>query len=399
MSKIYNLLALILLFSCTQTKKENSSSLKIVDENKPLFVRMADSELKRNPDPRLIGFRDKPKWEYTNGLICTAFLKAWEKTGDSTYFNYTKYYADSMIMDDATILTYKKADYNIDRVNPGKFLMELYKLTGTEKYKMAIDTLRDQMRYHPRTSEGGFWHKKRYPHQMWLDGLYMGSPFLAQYASEFNDPELYDDVARQVYLIDKNTWDAEKGLYFHGWDESREQRWSDPETGRSAHAWGRGMGWFAMALVDMLDFFPADHPKRAEIVAIHKKMADAIVREQDKSGLWWQVLDRPGDEGNYLEGSASSMFAYFLLKSADKGYLGDKYAIAGKKGYEAIVEQLIEENEDGTISLTQVCGVAGLGGDPYRDGSYDYYINEVIRDNDPKGVGPFIMASILYEAL
>jgi unsaturated rhamnogalacturonyl hydrolase len=386
------------LLSCSQIKKDYSSANSLV-ENKPIYAWMADSEMKRNPDPRLLDFREAPKWEYTNGLICSAFIKVFEKTSDSSYFNYVKFYADSMIMDDATILTYKKTDYNIDRVNPGKFLMELYKLTGTEKYKMAVDTLRDQMRNHPRTSEGGFWHKQRYPHQMWLDGLYMGSPFLAQYASEYNDPELYDDVANQVYLIDKYTWDDEKGLYFHGWDESREQRWSNQETGRSPHAWGRAMGWFAMALVDMLDYFPADHPKRPDIEKVHLKMADAILKQQDESGLWWQVLDRPGDEGNYLEGSVSSMFTYFLLKSVNKDYLNADFANAGKKGYEAIMEQLIKENEDGTISLTQVCGVAGLGGDPYRDGTFEYYVNEVIRDNDPKGVGPFIMASLEYEAL
>jgi len=395
MTKIYVLVGMAFLSACSPVKKDQS----VTESTKPLYIRMADSELKRNPDPRLIGFRDKPKWEYTNGLICTAFLKVWDKTGDSTYFNYAKYYADSMILDDATIITYKKALYNIDRVNPGKFLIELYKSTGIAKYKMAVDTLRDQMRYHPRTSEGGFWHKKRYPHQMWLDGLYMGSPFLAQYAVEFDEPDLFDDVANQVYLIDKYTWVEEKGLYYHGWDESREQRWSDSESGLSPHAWGRAMGWLAMALVDMLDFIPADHPTRLEIEAIHKKMADAIIKVQDTSGLWWQVMDRPGDSGNYLEASASSMFAYFLMKSAEQEYLDDTYATAGKKAYEAIVEQFIKENEDGTISLTQICGVAGLGGDPYRDGSYDYYINEIIRDNDPKGVGPFIMASLLAEAL
>jgi len=389
-----------MLGACKQPAGDNSTdSLAVADLQKPLYELMADSEMNRNPDPRLLDFREKPKWEYSNGLVCTAFLKVWNETSDSAYFNYAKYYADSMISDEAVILTYKKSDYNIDRVNPGKFLIELYKETGTAKYRMAIDTLRDQMRYHPRTSEGGFWHKKRYPHQMWLDGLYMGSPFLAQYATEYNEPALFDDVANQVYLIDKYTWNDEVGLYFHGWDESREQKWSDPETGRSPHSWGRAMGWFAMALVDMLDFFPADHPKRQDILKIHQKMTDAIVKSQDESGLWWQVLDRPADEGNYLEGSASSMFTYFLLKSANKGYLAEPYLTAGKKGYEAIVEKLIKQNEDGTISLTQVCGVAGLGGNPYRDGSYEYYINEVIRDNDPKGVGPFIMASLEYETI
>lgn len=389
---------LLLIFSCKQQPGNNAESAsEKTGEDEPLYVQMADSEMKRNPDPRLLDFRDKPKWEYTNGLICSAFLKVYDKTKDLKYYNYVKSYADSMITEDAEILTYKKTDYNIDRVNPGKFLMELYEQTGDQKYKMAIDTLRDQMRRHPRTSDGGFWHKKVYPHQMWLDGLYMGSPFLAQYAAQFDEPELFEDVANQVYLIDKYAWDPKKGLYFHGWDESREQRWSDPETGRSPHAWGRAMGWFAMALVDMLDFFPADHPKRQDILGIHHKMAEAIIKNQDTSGLWWQVLDQPGDEGNYLEASASSMFTYFLLKSVNEGYLNEEaYKEAGIKGYEAIVEKLIKRNDDGTISLTQVCGVAGLGGNPYRDGSYEYYVNEVIRDNDPKGVGPFILASIEY---
>jgi len=386
------LLTSLILFAC-DTSEKNAGA--IVD--RPLYVQMADSEMKRNPDPRLIDFRDQPKWEYTNGLMCSAFLQVWEKTYDSVYFNYAKSYADSMINANGNILTYKKTDYNIDRVNPGKFLMVLYKNTGDEKYKMAIDTLRDQMRTHPRNADGGFWHKKIYPHQVWLDGLYMGSPFLAQYAAEFDEPALFDDVANQIVLADKHTWNADKGLYFHGYDESGAQKWADPQTGRSPHAWGRAMGWYAMALVDVLDYFPQDHPKREEILAILKKMAAAIVANQDTSGLWWQVLDQPGKEGNYLEASASSMFTYFLLKSANKGYLDVSYSRAGKKGFNAIVEKLIKKNDDGTISLTRVCGVAGLGGDPYRDGTFEYYVNEVIRDNDPKGVGPFIMASIQFE--
>jgi len=398
MKNAFLIMPCLIFFACKQQAGENETSVK--SENgfdEPLYELMADSEMKRNPDPRLLDFREQPKWEYTNGLICSAFLKVWDRTKEDRFFNYAKSYADSMILKDGTILTYKKTDYNIDRVNPGKFLIELYKNTGDSKYKMAIDTLRDQMRTHPRTSEGGFWHKKIYPNQMWLDGLYMGAPFLAQYAAEFNEPQLFDDVANQIIIIDKYAWNEEKGLYYHGWDESREQLWSDPETGRSPHAWGRAMGWFAMALVDILDFFPADHPKRAEIINIHKKMADAIVKIQDVSGLWWQVLDRPGDNGNYLEASASCMFTYFLLKSSDKGYLDETYTNAGIKGYNAIVDNLIKQNDDGTVSLTQVCGVAGLGGNPYRDGSYEYYVNEVIRDNDPKGVGPFIMASLEYE--
>lgn len=361
-------------------------------------VRMADSEMQRTPQGWMIDFAPKPKWDYTQGLFASALERVYEKTGDKKYLTYIKAFADTMINEQGVIMTYKKTDYNIDRVNPGKFLMELYKETGEQKYKLAIDELRDQMRTHPRTSEGGFWHKKIYPHQMWLDGLYMGSPFLAQYAVEFNEPALFNDVANQIRLIDKYTWDGKKGLFYHGWDESKEQKWADPNTGKSPHVWGRAMGWFAMALVDVLDYMPQNHPEREAVLAVTKKMAGAIAQYQDKeSGLWWQVVDQGGREGNYLEASASSMFTYFLVKATKKGYIDQKYMQHAQKGYNGILARFIREDGNGMISLTNVCAVAGLGGTPYRDGTYEYYINEPRRDNDPKGVAPFIMAALEFE--
>ena len=364
---------------------------------KEMAVKMADSEMKRTPDAQYLDFRPKPKWEYTNGLVCTSFLKLWKATGDKKYYNYAVAYADSMINADGEIKTYKQSDYNIDRVNPGKFLIDLYKETGKENYKVAIRTLRDQMKEHPRTSEGGFWHKKRYPHQMWLDGIYMGSPFLAKYAVNFDEPALFDDVANQIYLIDKYAYDTETGLYYHGWDESREQEWADKETGLSPNFWGRGMGWFAMALVDVLDYMPEDHPKRQMIIDIANKMAAGLVKYQNATGLWYQVVNMGKKEGNYLEASASSMFAYFLLKGVEKGYLDQKFAKNGIEAYEGVLKNLIKKEDDGSVSITQVCAVAGLGGDPYRSGTYEYYINEKKRDNDPKAIGPFIMASLEYD--
>ena len=401
MSRILYSLCILFLIGCSQNKEETDDKTNVSGTTEvPYFVQMANSDIKRNPDPRLLDFRDKPKWEYTNGLICTAMLKVWRETGDKTYFNYAKSYADSMINEKGEIATYKQSDYNIDRVNPGKFLIELYKETGDGKYRLAIETLRDQMRKHPRTSEGGFWHKKRYPHQMWLDGLYMGSPFLAQYAVEFDEPALFEDVARQIILIDKYAWNEEKGLYHHGWDESRKQKWANPETGLSPNIWGRAMGWFSMALVDVLDYFPEDHPKRKEILRVTKKMAGAIAEYQDeKTGLWWQVVDQGDREGNYLESSASSMFVYFLLKATRNGYIDQEFLNVARKGYDGIVKNFITREKDGTLSITNVCSVAGLGGDPYRDGTYEYYINEKRRDNDPKAVGPFIMASLEMEQL
>lgn len=399
MNKISNLIAgaliTITVGSCGHNRLEDDSS-----ESIPVFVQMADAEVARTPDPRLIDFRKKPKWEYTNGLLCLAILKAYEETGKQQYLDYVKFYADSMILESGKILTYKMKDYNIDRVNPGRFLIQLNKISPDPRYTKAIDTLRKQMANHPRTSEGGFWHKKRYPHQMWLDGLYMGSPFLTLYAIDYNDPDLLDDVANQFALIDKYLYVEETGLYKHGWDESRDQRWSDPETGRSPHYWGRAMGWFAMAIMDVLTFFPEDHPKYPHLIGTANRIAEAIKSSQDPaSGLWWQVLDKPNEAGNYLEASCSSMFVYALLKGINGGFIAESYMEVATSGYKGILDQFIKENADGSISLTNVCAVAGLGGDPYRDGSYEYYINEPQRDNDPKGVGPFIMASILMEDL
>lgn len=396
-------LALVLACSPEQTSSEKVAANAGISSNaagEPMSVWMASSDIQRNPEGWTIDFQKKPKWEYSHGLMMSAHQRVADQKNIDKFFAYTKDFADFMISEDGTIKTYKQSDYNVDRVNPGKFLIELYKETGEEKYRLAIEQLRDQMREHPRTTEGGFWHKKVYPHQMWLDGLYMGSPFLAQYAVEFDEPELFDDVINQFRLINKYTWDEEEKAFYHGWDESREQRWADPETGLSPHVWGRAMGWLSMALVDVLDFIPEEHPQREEVMKVVQNMALAIKTHQDEeSGVWWQVLNKGGREGNYLEASASSMFTYFLLKATRKGYIDQEYRQVATRGYEGILENFIRENEDGTISLTNICAVAGLGGNPYRDGTYEYYINEPQRADDPKGVGPFIMASLEIEEL
>ncbi|MBV6641550.1 MAG: glycoside hydrolase family 88 protein [Cyclobacteriaceae bacterium] len=396
--KILGLVIVIMWSSCAGPPVEENSLE--VDANQPIYVQMANSEIQRNPDPRLIEFRTEPKWEYTNGLLCLAILRVWEKTDNPVYYDYVKTYADSMITAEGKILTYNIRDYNIDRINPGKLLLELQEDTPHQKYGLAIETLREQMDGQPRTSEGGFWHKKRYPYQMWLDGLYMGSPFLAAYASKNNKPEIFDDVVKQVMLMDAHMYDEEKKLYYHGWDESRDMDWANDETGLSPHFWGRAMGWFSMALVDILDYLPADHPGRPEIISIVNKVAEGIVLYQDEeTGVWWQILDMAGRKGNYLEASCSSMFSYFLLKAVNKGYIGTAYKEAALKAFEGVKNEFIARTDDGTISLKQICAVAGLGGNPYRDGSYEYYVGEPRRDNDPKGVGPFIMAAIEYEKM
>ena len=359
--------------------------------------RMAYTVMKRNADYWSLDFSDRPKWSYTYGLVFKAMWEIWQETQDPQILDYIEGYYDRLITDDGEILTYDMEKYNIDMIKPGTALIYLYDKTKKEKYKTAIMTLREQMKDHPRTSEGGFWHKKRYPHQMWLDGLYMGSPFLIQYANYFNEPVLINDVVNQIILMEKHSRDPKTGLLYHAWDESCEQRWANKETGQSPHFWGRAMGWYAMAIVDVLDELPADHPRRADICAILDRMFTALEKVQDpKTGLWHQVLDQGDREGNYLEATASNMFVYAMAKAVRMGYVDKKYLDVASKGYEGILEHLVTVKDNGLIDLHKCCAVAGLGGDPYRDGSFEYYIGEPIRDNDPKGVGPFILAGLEF---
>jgi len=374
-------------------------------EPAPWSVRMADSVMRRTPDPLRLDATEAPRWEYTPGLVLKAVVAVAERTGDERYWKYAQAYYDGMIGPDGSIKGgYALEDYNLDRVNPGKALFVLYERTKEPRYKAALARLRAQLREQPRTNEGGFWHKKRYPSQMWLDGLYMGAPFLAQYGRAFDEPAAVDDAVKQYVLMETHARDAKTGLLYHGWDESRAQKWADPATGRSPAFWGRAMGWYAMGLVDTLDFVPAGHPGRASLLAILKRLAAAVVAVQDaKSGVWWQVLDQPGRAGNYLEASASTMFTYALLKGSRLGYLDATYGAAGRRAYAGILNEFVEVTPEGTVNLNRVCQVAGLGGDPekgerYRDGTYTYYVNEKIRANDPKGVGPFILASLEMEA-
>lgn len=357
-------------------------------------IRFADSEMKRAPQAWQLDHGKRLYFGYAQGVGTLGMLKVWKATGDDKYLDYVVEWADTLINNDGEIHLYKVETYNIDYINSGKVLFDVYRQTGEEKYKLAMDRLVNQMKYHPRTLEGGFWHKLIYPHQIWLDGLYMGSPFLAEYAVTFNQPQLIDDVINQFIVCARHTYDQATGLYYHAWDESRNQQWANKETGQSPNFWGRSVGWWFMALVDVLDFIPADHPQRNELLKMIQGLADTLPRYQDKSGLWYQVLDQGDREGNYLEASVSSMFMYAFAKAANKGYIDIKYRTIAEKAYEGLMDRLIVENEDGTLTLTQCCSVGGLGGNPYRDGSFEYYIGEKIRDNDAKATGPFIMGCL-----
>lgn len=361
----------------------------------PLSVRMAASEQARFPHLYQFDHGKRLFFGYTQGLGGLAFLKLWQATGDQRYFDYVYQWGDSIVATDGAIHLYNREDYNLDFINSGKVLFHLYDATGEARFRQAMDTLLKQFDGQPRTSDGGFWHKRIYPHQMWLDGLYMASPFLCEYGVRYHRPDLIDEAIHQLVTVAKHTYNPEKGLFYHAWDENRSQRWADPVTGCSPNFWGRSLGWYAMALVDNLDFIPADHPRRGEVLTLVKTLADGMAVYQDvATGLWYQVVDQGGRDGNYLEASVSSMMMYFYAKAVNKGYLPTSYRTNALKAFNGLRKHLLMTDEQGLLTLTQCCAVAGLGGNPYRDGSYEYYINERRRDNDGKGTGPFILGCL-----
>ncbi|MCX3264593.1 glycoside hydrolase family 88/105 protein [Pedobacter agri] len=340
-----------------------------------------------------------PRWSYDMGVVLEGAAAVWRNTGDGKYFKYIQSSMDAYLDKEGNIATYKSEDFNIDNIKNGRALLLLYKVTGQQKYLLAVNKLYNQIKTQPRTKEGGFWHKKIYPNQMWLDGLYMGQPFYAEYAKLMKKDADFDDIANQFIWMEKNARDAKTGLLYHGYDESREEKWADKKTGLSPNFWGRAMGWYIMALVDVLDNFPKEHPKYKELLAILNRTAAATVKYQDsKSGVWWDILDMPTRQGNYLESSASSMFVYGLAKGVRNGWLPQSFMAAANKGYAGLKKEFVEKAGNERINLTKTVSVSGLGGKPrYRDGSFEYYISEKVITNDPKGMGAFICAAAEME--
>lgn len=369
-----------------------------IAETLPWSERMALSVMKRAPEAWMNDFQEEPSWNYTLGLILNSIYKVSKATNKPVYLDYVKAYGDTMILADGAIRDYELASFNIDHVAPGPLMFSLYRETGEERYEKAIQTLKYQLDWQPQTTDGGYWHKLRYPWQMWLDGLFMGEPFQAEYAQVFDRPELFDHIAHQFVLAEQHTRDPETGLLYHGWDESRVQAWADKETGCSPHFWGRAIGWYCMGIVDVLRFFPKDHPRRRELVTILDRTLQAVLAVRDpEAHVWWQVLDLPERKGNYRESTASCMFTYAMIKGVNEGYLAESYRAEAEKSFEGILEHFIRVDDNGEVHLTNCCAVAGLGGKPYRDGSFEYYIGEPVRDNDPKGLGPFMLAALEFE--
>jgi unsaturated rhamnogalacturonyl hydrolase len=334
-------------------------------------------------------------WNYEIGVVLTGFERLWQITGDAQYYQYMKHIIDHFIDKDGVIKTYVQEEYNSDNIPPGRQLLTLSKNEQNRKYQTAATALYNQVLLQPRNRAGGFWHKLKYPSQMWLDGLYMMEPFYTGYSVMNHKKENYDDIVNQFVVMEKYSRDSVTGLLYHGWDESRLQQWANKKNGRSPEFWSRAMGWYMMALVDVLDELPATFTKRKQLVVILNRLCSAIIKVQDKSsGVWWQITDKPGKDGNYLESSASAMFVYAMAKAVRLKYLPASYLHNVKKGYDGLLKQFVVTDSSGIVHYTKAVSGAGLGGTPYRDGSYEYYVKEPKRDDDLKAIGPFIQACI-----
>ena len=407
---LHNLITTLLLLAFTLQ----------VRAQRPYSLWMTQSEMQRTPKSYLLDFSSKPKWSYVMGIELEAMLDTYLLYKDSTILNYCKEYIDTMIDAQGNIQGYRFDEYNLDNIRTGHFVARMYQLDPQPRCRIAMQTLMRQLEQQPRTeADSVFWHKAIYSYQVWLDGIFMGLPYHTLAATMLQTPEaarpIYDDAVNQVSITYQRTYDTKTGLNRHAWDETHEMFWADKQTGLSQHCWGRAQGWYSMALIELLDVLPANYERRSEVIKLLRKDLDAVIKWQDsKSGLWYQVMDSPNREGNYLEATCSSMFAYVLLKAYRMGYVGTRYRKAGIKAYQGILKHFIRIDTDNTISLTHCCSVAGLGPgisekvlkaapnvkeNLRRDGSFQYYLSEPIRDNDAKGLGPFIWASLEMERM
>ena len=372
----------------------------------PYSIRMIKSEMQRNPQATYLDGREgQRKWNYTTGLELKSFLDAAKRYELPEVVDYVRAWADTMATEKGEIYSYKKSNYNVDHICPARIYFDLHDMYGDQdkRYRRVTRRVREQLDTHPRTESGEFWHKQVYPHQVWLDGFYMALPFYAEYTKRYAPKEqrdsLFADIAHQFTAGAKNTYDPATGLFRHAWDESRSMFWCDPETGLSEHAWGRATGWYAIALVEVLDYMPKDHPGHQELVDQLNYLLEVLPKWADpQTGMWYQVLDCPDREGNYQEATCSIMFTYAFLKGLRRGYIDRSHEEYILGLYPKFIDRFIRENSDGTISMTDCCAVGGLGGKQMRKGDFEYYLSEPIIENDCKGVGPFIWASLEWEA-
>lgn len=333
------------------------------------------------------------KWNYIDGCMISAVISLYDMTKEKRYLDFAVSFVNSFIDAEGNVSTYKIEDYNLDNVCAAKNLFPLYDLTGDERYRKAMDHFRDQLREQPRTEEGNFWHKKIYPNQVWLDGLYMAQPFYMTYGNRFEKMGTCPDSIRQFKAVEEHMKDPATGLYYHGYDASKEMYWADPVTGCSRNFWLRSIGWFSLALADTADAIPETlYYEKRYLMDLLKDLTDSLIHFQDAGGMFWQVVDQGGREGNYLETSGTALIATAILRGVRLGFLPESYAAYGERAFDGIIDRYFSVRADGTINLGGICLVAGLGGQNHRDGSYEYYISEPVVENESKGVAPLLMA-------
>ena len=336
-----------------------------------------------------------PAWNYIDGCMMTSLYTIYLQTGKKKYIDFIDKFVDYYVFEDGSIRGYEKDTYNVDNINEGRVLFDLYRETGKEKYKKAIELLYSQLETQPRTAIGNFWHKKIYPEQVWLDGLYMAQVFYTRYETEFNGGKNYADIVKQFQNVYDNMYDKQKRLYYHGWDYSKSAFWSDKKTGLSKSFWLRSVGWYTVGLVDAIGYFSDEEKElKAKLIKIFNDTIEGLERYIDPKGkMFWQVVDQGERKGNYLETSGSAMIAYAMMKGARLGLVDKKFAKVGEEVFNGICKKYLSD-EGGKLNLGGICLMAGLGPETNkkRDGTFEYYISEPVVENDAKGTGPFVMA-------
>ena len=333
----------------------------------------------------------KAGWNYIDGCMIKAIMEMYSIFKEEKYLSFADAFVDAKVYEDGTIDDYRVDELNLDNINAGKTLFELYDITHKEKYLKAIRLIYSQIEQMPRTESGNFWHKNIYPNQVWLDGLYMCQPFYMEYEKRFNDGKNCEDIYHQFANVIEKMRDPRTGLYYHAYDESRKMFWCDTVTGLSRNFWLRALGWYSMALLDTIEKAGED-PRAEQMKDAYRDLMASLVRYQSASGMWYQVVNLGQMEENYLETSGSAILSYALLKGARLGLLTEEYAKAGEKAFYGICEEYLTKDEAGELHLGGICLVAGLGGKDHRDGTFSYYMREPVVSDDAKGVGPFLLA-------
>jgi unsaturated rhamnogalacturonyl hydrolase len=365
-----------------------------------MTLRVADQVILRWPDGQLSPKTAPTVWGFELGIVLAGMNAVWSATKEPKYLDYVQHVVDHYVQPDGTIASYDPQAYSLNNILIGRQLLTLYRVTHQEKYKLAAERLRQQIATQPRTSSGGVWHSRATPNLMLLDDQFMLAPFYAEYAATFHEPQDLDDIVKQFTLLEQHTRDATTGLMYHGWDESHTAPWANVSTGTSPNLWARGMGWYLMALVDTLPYVPENDPHHAVLLAMLRRAATAVERAQDpRSSLWYQILNKPGEKRNYIESSSVLMFTYAFAKGARLGYLPNSYGIAAARAWKAVRLRFIHTAASGEVKITGTVTHISLGASPADNGSDDYYLRAPVVDDDPKGVGAFLLAGSEMELL